>query len=222
MWQRPPRVKFDLLQHSLHCTSPLLHHVSFSVIHSRQKSTFESEPSFSIAVTWVWFIPGSGLIPVKTSSAQFAVHMQHVTLCDFFPLLLNNHSFVSGSAWKHQFTTINLFCLSFLIPLTLLYKIHSCKLSRQEYFKHKDILIFQDECPPHTRLTLKSAFQQVFHFHTKRVSSVPNSGSVSPLPRANRAEESAASWKLETMRGKFHNYHPARHLTNKNEATREN
>ena len=61
--------------------------------------------------------------------------MQHVPLSDFFPPLLNKHSFVSSSAWKHHFTTINLFCLSFLIAL--LYTIHSWKLSWQEYLKHK-------------------------------------------------------------------------------------
>ena len=77
--------------------------------------------------------------------------MQHVLLSDFFPVLFNKHSFVPGSAWKHQFTTISAFLLLIPHSLTLLYNIHPWNLPRQGYFKtqDKDFLIFQDKCPPY-------------------------------------------------------------------------
>ena len=86
LWQQR-RVKFDLLPPKLHWTPPPHHSCEVSLSTKKwqrflkawnrkrtgrglEKGTFESEPSFSIAVSWAWFTPGSGLILVKTSSAH--------------------------------------------------------------------------------------------------------------------------------------------------------
>ena len=115
--------------------------------------------------------------------------MQHVPLSDFFPPLLNKHSFVSSSAWKHHFTTINLFCFSFLIaPSCTKFILGSCHdkntwNTRQRYL---------DECAPY-QADIEKCFRTSVQFPHKATPSVRNSGSVSPLPWANPAE--SASWK---------------------------
>ena len=141
--------------------------------------------------------------------------MQHVPLSDFFPPLLNKHSFVSSSAWKHHFTTINLFCFSFLIaPSCTQFILGSCHdkntwNTRQRYL---------DKCRP-----IPSWHRKVL---SNKCSISPQSDSLCPkqwecVSVAEGQSRRVCFMKSETMRGKFQNYRPPRHLTNENEAARE-
>ena len=132
--------------------------------------------------------------------------MQHVLLSDFFPLLFNNHSFVSPVQLENinlqqlarfaSHSSHSLSCTRFILGTC-----HNENTSNTRQ-RHLDI---SGRMSPHTKLTSKSAFEQMFG-HRASLLCPKQWECVSAAEGKSRRVCFMKS--EETMRGKFHNYHP--------------